>query len=825
MKLPYRSLSLVAGLLFAQLAPITAAPEQAPAQSAPLITGLGDLKQLDHKLVALADKTTAATVSLVSTRGGGSGSGVIVSRDGLILSAAHVVAALSGDVIVLFSDGKRATAKALGADFDRDAAMLQITDPGEYPWCEPAAPEPLPVNTWCVAVGHPGGFDPLRTPPLRLGRILAYGNFIVTDSTVVSGDSGGPLFDVEGRVIGIHSNIGMGLGENRHVPIKLFRDKWDDLLAGKRSGDRFNKKPGERKPQPAKTPEAAPPAFGLKLGAEGPAGITIAEVMKDSAAAKAGLKAGDVVVRLAGRKVTSAKEFATALDQPKSRPRVILAYRRDDKILRARLPYPAAAQPKPAAAKATATQDELNALIDKCLAEAKDGKAQLKLTPQQLEKFGGMEEFQKQLKERLASKRAAAAEPKVEDKPTPPAPKSEKELADLFAKLRQRAQANGGRLQISPEDLRNLGGIDEVRKRLRSAPAAPDAFFMSVLAALKTVARDASGATVSVLADGKAVALGTVVTADGGILTKDSETAKGAVSVKAGVHTYPATLVKRFPAWDLALFHIKADGLSPVSFDPASSPVRGNLLTVPGPGSEPLGVGLVSVNSRPLGQIGFLGIESDRTAMTRGSVLVKAVTKDGAADKAGIKSGDLITSINGEAVTDPLGFTQSIVRFKPNDLVRFDVRRGEEKLTLEAKLGERPVRKMGREFQKVNEMSGPLSPRIDGFPLALQHDIPLEPSQCGGPLLDLDGRCVGLNVARAGRVNTLAIPAAKLADLLAEARPDLAAATAKAAKADKPAKADDPVTAEDIAEVTKALEDVHRRLKQLEKRLEPAPAH
>ena len=67
----------------------------------------------------------------------------------------------------------------------------------------------------------------------------------------------------------------------------------------------------------------------------------------------------------------------------------------------------------------------------------------------------------------------------------------------------------------------------------------------------------------------------------------------------------------------------------------------------------------------------------------------------------------------------------------------------------------------------MNEMSGDLSARTDGFPMAIQHDIPLQPSECGGPLLDLGGRCVGINVARAGRVKTFAVPAKDLKELLA----------------------------------------------------------
>ena len=828
MKFLYWSLTLAASLLGGVLPPLTAAPETTTPSSAPLVTGLSDLKQLDQKLIAMADQAAAATVCLISTQGTGSGSGVIVDSDGLILSAAHVVSALAGEIIVLFPDGKRAKAKALGADFDRDAALLRITDPGSYPYVDLADSEPLPNNGWCVALGHPGGFDPLRTPPLRLGRIINYGAFIVTDCTVVSGDSGGPLFDTAGRVIGIHSNIGSSLGENRHVPIKVFRDQWDDLLAGKQTGSRFKQKPGGHQPEASKPPTPSKPTLGLKLGKESPDGITIDEVVKDSPAAKAGLLAGDVVVRLAGRKVTTAKEFAAALTQRKPRPKVMLTYQRNGEIKQLKVPFPAPVHPRTDADKAkakadgeppAATEQELNDLIDKCLADAKNGRAEIKLTPEQLAKFGGMEKFQELLKQRVAGKMKAPPNFKVEDRTKPPSPTTDQDKDELFAKLRDRAKTTGGRLQVTPAEVAKLGGMEELKKRLRTTPAAPDDFYLSVLKALKEITAGTPAATHTVCADGKPVALATAITAAGGVLTKNSETTKGKITVTVGDKDYPATVVKRFPEWDLALFHIPTGELHPVTFDAsAPAPARGSLLAVPGPGTEPLGIGMVSVNSRPFGQIGFLGIQTDRTATTTGSVTAKVVQKDGPAAKAGFKDGDVITAVNDQPVADPIRFTHTIAKFKPNDRVKFEVTRGEEKLTLEATLGDRPMPKMGKDFLKVNQMSGPLSPKVDGFPLALQHDIPLEPSQCGGPLLDLDGHCLGINVARAGRVSTLAIPAGQVAALLKEAHDDLVAAAAAA-----PAPSADEVTAEEIAEVTKALEDLQIRLKKLEQRLRPAP--
>lgn len=829
MKSVFRILPFAVGLAACGLAtaPLFAAPDVPRAESAPLIKDLTDLKQLDRQLIAMADPSAAATVSLISSEGRGSGSGVIVDKSGTILSAAHVVAALAGDVIVLFPDGRRAKAKALGADFTRDAAMLQITDPGEYPCVEMAESPPLALNSWCVALGHPGGFDPLRTPPLRLGRMLHSGEFLVTDCTVVGGDSGGPLFDTAGRVIGIHSNIGSNLSENRHVPIKVYRDEWDDLKAGKRSGTRFNQKPGApATPAPAPaTPQsaaAAKPDLGLKLGEESADGVTLQAVAKDSPAAKAGLQAGDVIVRAARKKITTAKEFAEALAKPNRRPNLGLVYRRDGEEKWTRIPVqpakptqPAKQDPPTAEPKATAADAELDAFIDKMLDERQGGSMQIKLTPEQLKKFGGMENFQKHLAERLKLRHPEVKEFRMEKRPQPAGPAgadADKSNDKLVQELRERAKANGGRLQVTPDEIKQLGGMEKAGKLL-GLPEIPDDFFKSVMAALKPAAGEAAAHIATVLADGKEVALGTVVSADGDIFTKDSETAKGAVSVRIGGKTYPATLVRRFAEWDLALFHVEAGPLHPVDLKAAGkAPARGSLLTVPSPDGEPLGIGMVSVNSRPLGQIGYLGVQAKSDDKIVGGVIAQVVLKDGPAAKAGLKEGDLILSLNGQPLPNSRSFTESVTKLRVNEMVKIEILRDGSKQVLEAKLGERPTPPMGADFLKMNQMSGPLSPKINGFPLALQHDIPLEPAQCGGPLYDLAGRCIGINVARAGRVNSLAIPTAKIADLLASSRSKPAA---------KPVA---PASAADIERLNRTLEEIQRSLKAIEKRLDAADA-
>ena len=800
MKIHLRSLLIASIATF--LAVGTSAPVSAQKMEvAPLVDGLADLRKLSKKLVALSGPSVAATVSLVSTGGGGAGSGVIVSEDGLVLTAAHVVASLSDDVIVIFPDGKRVKAEKLGGDYDRDAAMVRITEEGSYPFVKVGESKGLLRNEWCVAFGHPGGFDSMRSPPVRLGRVLGSGQFVTTDCAVVGGDSGGPLFDMQGEVIGIHSNIGSTLSENRHVPIGVFTGSWDDMVAGKRTGARFAG--GEEQIDPNR------PVLGINLaGSAENGGVTLEGVMENSPAEKAGLQAGDIVAEINGEAVDSPEQLIRVVGEYDSGETLKIAYRRGD-------------ENKEVEVKLA----RLGELLDGSLEESdEEGSDEGGSDEEDSDEEGSDEEGS----DEEGSEAQGGEDPEEQNE--------DEARMDLQKLLRESLRR--GNLDLNERDLERLGGMAELERALREmadsiGPEAlrdmlemqiqsgPDDFFASAMKALLPVTSKAASSVVAVEVNGKVVALGTVVSDSGHILTKNTETLEGKVSRPGASGRVGLKLIQRFPKRDLALYQGAPEGLEPVRWAGKKKSPIGTLLTSPDPDGEPLGIGLVSVLPRALGEIGFLGIQAGEG---EGGVVIVRIVNGSPAEEAGLRADDVITHVDGEALQDPFAFGSKIRTYRAGDKVEFTYRRGEEEEKIGVKLASRPEEQSSDRFRRMNEMSGPLSDRLSGFPLALQHDIPLDPSVCGGPLLDLQGRCVGINVSRAGRVKTFAVPTTDIRKLLSSvdelnaskpSEPPVAEAPSDPAPSDRGSERD-----KELEEVLEELRRVEGRLQKLEERLE-----
>jgi serine protease Do len=199
----------------------------------------------------------------------------------------------------------------------------------------------------------------------------------------------------------------------------------------------------------------------------------------------------------------------------------------------------------------------------------------------------------------------------------------------------------------------------------------------------------------------------------------------------------------------------------------------GNWVVSPGLGAEPVAAGVVSVGTRtinprelrsaPNPAAGYLGV---MTAPGDGGVKISSVTPGSAAAKAGLKADDIVLTLEGIRVEDPDGLMGFMSKTKPGQVLVIKLKRGDEHLELKVTLDKRPANSLDRsDFQ--NRMGSELSSRR-AFATILQHDTVIKPRDCGGPLVDLDGKAVGLNIARAGRVESHALPSELILTLLPE---------------------------------------------------------
>ncbi len=336
------------------------------------------LKERQTRVMQVVGKVGPAVVCITGSSGKGmmgSGSGVIVSRDGLVLTAGHVLAATGEELTITLPGGREVKGKSLGRDMNRDAALAQITEPGDYPFVEMAASESVEQGEWVLALGHPGGYDPQRGAPLRVGRLWENDNktYYRSDCTVSGGDSGGPLFDLEGRVIGIHSSISQNLSENRHVPIGVFAKDMERLKKGEVWGKLSNLMPGMKDPEetdepkprndrpeglrkknqgedrseppaaeprkaPRQEPDTAAPAkrkvyLGVQLETlEDNTGVQVVEVADGSPAAQAGVELEDVITKVDGVAVTENADVVSKVRAAKPGDKLKLTVKRGSAV-------------------------------------------------------------------------------------------------------------------------------------------------------------------------------------------------------------------------------------------------------------------------------------------------------------------------------------------------------------------------------------------------------------------------------------------------------------------------------------------------------------
>ena len=234
------------------------------------------------------------------------GSGFIISADGYVISNHHVVAEAE-EIVVRLSDRREFLARVVGSDKASDIALLRI-DANDLPIVKIGKSGELRVGSWVLAIGSPFGFDHSATAGIvsALGRALPSENyvpFIQTDVAINPGNSGGPLFNLDGEVVGVNSQIysrtGGFMGLSFAIPIEVAMNVADQL----RSSGRVAR--GYLGVLIQDVTRELAESFGMKR----PAGALVAQVLPDGPAAKAGIRPGDVILEFNGKELSRSAQL------------------------------------------------------------------------------------------------------------------------------------------------------------------------------------------------------------------------------------------------------------------------------------------------------------------------------------------------------------------------------------------------------------------------------------------------------------------------------------------------------------------------------------
>ncbi|MFN3888958.1 MAG: Do family serine endopeptidase [Beijerinckiaceae bacterium] len=254
------------------------------------------------------------------------GSGFIISADGYVVTNNHVVRNAT-EVTLGLDDGRSVKAKVIGTDEKTDLALLKIEEQGEYPYTEWAGGTPR-IGDWVLAVGNPFGLGGTVTAGIvsARGRDIGagpYDDFLQIDAPVNRGNSGGPTFDIQGRVVGVNTAIyspsGGSVGIGFAIPASVARDVISQLrehgaVARGYIGVQI---------------QAITPEIAESMNLRDNKGALVAETQQNTPAAKAGLRSGDVIVSVDGQRVESPRELSRRIAALGPRRKTEIGFLRD----------------------------------------------------------------------------------------------------------------------------------------------------------------------------------------------------------------------------------------------------------------------------------------------------------------------------------------------------------------------------------------------------------------------------------------------------------------------------------------------------------------
>lgn len=275
-----------------------------------------DLKAIEHKAQDVYRRVMPAVVAVSG------GSGIVVTPDGYVLTVAHVGMRSGRRVTMTFPDGRTVRGRTMGNDRSEgndtgvDAGLMKIDGDGPFPYVPMGKSADLKSGTWCLAMGYPVSFERGKPPALRIGRIQRTRTTeIVTDCTIMGGDSGGPLFDLDGNLIGIGSRCDDRLSVNIHVPVDCFQRSWDRLVKGE---DFDSLRPTIAYLGVGRTGDSDEPRVG--------------RVYDNTGAQAAGIQVGDIVLRFDGEEVVHYSDLVKLIEKHKPGDDVEIEVRRGETV-------------------------------------------------------------------------------------------------------------------------------------------------------------------------------------------------------------------------------------------------------------------------------------------------------------------------------------------------------------------------------------------------------------------------------------------------------------------------------------------------------------
>lgn len=279
---------------------------------------------------------------------------------------------------------------------------------------------------------------------------------------------------------------------------------------------------------------------------------------------------------------------------------------------------------------------------------------------------------------------------------------------------------------------------------------------------LQALVGEGASKVLEIYADEERSGVATTVTEDGYLVTKHSDLARieGSLEIKMGRRFILPRVVEVLPEVDLLLLKIPGKALPSVVWDAEAKPAEmGQWLVSMGAAADEATLGVVSARTREIAAkkaaLGIMMVGDERDPATHG-VTIEGVFPATPAERCGLLRGDILLVVDGSEVGSPGDVRTAITALPPGALLKLEIARAGRKLSKIASLSDTSI--LEAPFDAGRYLNGRTSLRNVDFPEVIQHDTPIDPGLLGGALLDLNGKLVGINIARVNRFTTFALP-------------------------------------------------------------------